>query len=402
MCQLTLLDFQDARFTRFVAKPLTELNTIGIEAQSNNDGFGYVCFNNLDVINKSKESAQNWWNENWQEWKRKHKNPNGLYHVRAASFNTKVENEFSHPFSIGSLIMIHNGTLNYRGNIAPDDKLLKGELDNKQIDSYNFLKTLSKIVEENPPLNVEHINKNIKNWVGTFAIMVMDKRNPTKVFIIRDKEKPLYSCIFKSGKTSVGFIINTREFELQYAAELVLEYASAYNVKLSYEIEKLDDLKIWEYELGSFSLPKESTKVILPHIALPVISSRSDSKYPPQSYPQHNSFIPNISYDKVASFSEKLGLAYIEIMLLSELLFNQSFFTFDESMMDTFADFLEYLSNNNNFKGRKKIWLENLQSISRLDYYSKTSLQFPFFLNSKKSLHSEITSLKNRSELIAK
>ena len=85
MCQLTLIDLQDPRLTKFIARPLTELNTVGVSTQSNNDGFGYVCFNNLNNIVKTEESAQIWWDKNQTEWKQKHKNPNGIFHVRNCS-----------------------------------------------------------------------------------------------------------------------------------------------------------------------------------------------------------------------------------------------------------------------------------------------------------------------------
>jgi len=382
------LDFQDPRLAKFIAKPLTELNTFGIGAAENNDGFGYVCFNNLNVINKSKDSAQVWWSANLLDWKRKHRNPNGLYHVRACSFGAKdkIGDQFSHPFTLDSLILMHNGTLSFRYQAAPDKKLLDDLIDNKQIDSYNFLKTLAVYVEQSPPLKAIHINKAIKNWTGSFAFMIMDKRNPTKVFIVKDSDKILHTCIFKVGRTNVGFIINTQSFELEYAAELLVDYAAALNTKLSYEITKLDDLKIWEYTIGNFASLKEIEPLVLPilHTQQNVIQRGGTGLVV-----SNRKYVTSISYERVAKYSEELGLAYIEILLLSELLFKESFFTFDNEMMNHFADFLEYLSNNNNFKGRKKFWLESLVKHTRMEYYSKTGIKFPFFLNSKKILKSE-------------
>jgi len=398
LCQLTLLDFQDQRFAKFIAKPLTELNTIGIAANENNDGFGYLCFNNLEVINKSKDSAQIWWSEHLTEWKRKHKNPNGLYHVRACSYGskTKVGEEFSHPFSHGNLVMMHNGTMTFRYKNAPDVAILESELDDKQIDSYNFLRTLSVFVEQDPPLKMEHFNKVIKNWTGSFAIMAIDKRNPSKVFIAKDADKLLHICTFKVGKTNVGLIVNTQVFELEYAAELLIDYAAALNTKLTYTIHKLDDLKVWEYTVGSFNFPQKAVTIVLPELITKVpVAARNYHGLPGNLSPR-SGFYSSVSYEKVAKFSEELGLTYLEILVMSELLFKETFFTFDDNMMSSFADFLEYLSNNNGFKGRRKIWLENLNRFTRIDFYTKTQLSFPYFLNSRAALKFQIGALSNR------
>jgi len=56
MCQLTLIEFKDQRLAKLIIRPLTEINTVGISTFANNDGFGYVCFSNLDNIIKTKEN----------------------------------------------------------------------------------------------------------------------------------------------------------------------------------------------------------------------------------------------------------------------------------------------------------------------------------------------------------
>ena len=64
MCQLTLLDISDQKIARAIIRPLTELNTLGIEGSVNNDGFGYMTFAKAGEVYKSKHSAQKWWEEN--------------------------------------------------------------------------------------------------------------------------------------------------------------------------------------------------------------------------------------------------------------------------------------------------------------------------------------------------
>src|SRR3990167_4002137 len=90
MCQLTLIEFKDQRLAKLIIRPLTEINTVGISTFANNDGFGYVCFSNLDNIIKTKESAQNWWTDNKTQLLKHNKNIKKNYNTKKIK-TTKIE-----------------------------------------------------------------------------------------------------------------------------------------------------------------------------------------------------------------------------------------------------------------------------------------------------------------------
>src|SRR3990167_4658925 len=111
MCQLTLIEFKDQRLAKLIIRPLTEINTVGISTFANNDGFGYVCFSNLDNIIKTKESAQNWWTD--------------------------------------------NKTIKIK-KLKKKKKELQPQKNENNTDSKNFLNTLELFVKKTPPLTKEH------------------------------------------------------------------------------------------------------------------------------------------------------------------------------------------------------------------------------------------------------
>ena len=389
MCQLTLIDFLDPKLAKLIARPLTELNTVGIVNQSNNDGFGYVCFSNLQDIVKSQESAQIWWDENLTTWKRKTRSVNGIYHVRNCSQGKdKMGAEHAHPFATKNLIQIHNGTMNLRF-IGPEHDKLKPLTSDKDIDSNNFLKTLEYFVEKDPPLKPKHINQAIKNWTGSFVLMLIDRRNPGIVTIAKDDIKLLHSCKFKNGKSNIGLILNTEKFELEYAANLLVDFAALLNIKLTYEIKELRKLAIWEYEIGTYELPGDNTVVV------PAEQTKAVQKqYPIQK--QFDLPIPAnaTAHSQVANLTYNLGLSYLELAMLSEILYKRNFFVLDAKEMTELCEFLTQLEAGNYSDKKRQIWNKALKNNSKMHLYTNSKMSFPFFVNSKKFLQKVLETCK--------
>ena len=389
MCQLTLIDFLDPKLAKLIVRPLTELNTVGVVNQSNNDGFGYVCFSNLLDIVKSQESAQIWWDENLINWKRKTRSVNGIYHVRNCSQGKdKMGEEHAHPFITKNLIQIHNGTMNLRFN-GPESDKIRPLISTKNIDSNNFLKTLEYFVEKDPPLKPKHINQTIKNWAGTFALMLIDKRKPGIVTIAKDDVKVLHSCTFKNGNSNIGLIVNTEKFELEYAANLLIDFAALMNIKLTYEIKELQKLAIWEYEIGSYTIPKNNTAIVLPKIYETV-----QKQYPIQKLFDLKPKINLTAHASIAQLAFNLGLSYLELAMLSEILFKRNFFVLETVEMTELCEFLTQLETGNSSHKKQQIWNKALKNSSKMYLYTNSKMSFPFFVNNKKFLQKTLETCK--------
>ena len=401
MCQLTLIDLQDIRLAKFITRPLTELNTVGVSTQSNNDGFGYVCFNNLNNIIKTEESAQIWWDKNQNEWKQKHRNPNGLFHVRNCSQGKDKEGpKHAHPFINENIIQIHNGTLNLRfwGNEVQE---LKKLIDNKKIDSENFLQTIQYFVKNDKHLTSKHLEATLKNWDGTFAIMLVDKRNPTKILIAKDDVKKLHKCIIKNGKIKEGIIINTEFFELEYVTNILVKFAEALNIKLTYEIEELSDLKIWEYTIGSYEL-KAPVKTIERPKVVSGAKSKEEDKWNGSSYhnaaPAYVQPKPESVSQLITTSATRLDLSYLDITVLAEILFKKNIFVLDNEEMLSFAQFLESLQKTFKDNATKPIWEKATKNTLRTQLYQQTDIFFPYILNKKSYLQRELDKWENTNQ----
>lgn len=395
MCQLTLIDFDDKRLAKFVVRPLTEINMLGINATSNHDGFGYVRFTALDEIVKSKLQVNTWWTEFNFDFRRKFRNVNGIYHVRACSSTNKnkTDDEHSHPFETENIILAHNGTLHFRHN-SKDEKDLKSLMDDDVIDSENFLKVLDYYVQNDivqPHLVADNIQEAVDQWSGSYAFLILDRRNPKSVFVVKDDDKKLHKAEFTIGKKTVGIIINTMPYELKYVGVLLCQYAEAFDMKLTFTIEELDDMNIWIYRRDTYKLNNPVMEIVKPKTATVVVyDSRSGGQ---QSFPRQSvagrTVNPKVPYERAASFIFALHLSYIEVIMMTEVLFGQNFFTFDADMMNLYADFLEQLKDKHSYKGRIKAWNNAIGHNKRTDIYTKTKIQFPFFLNSQKFLKKE-------------
>src|SRR3990167_3440832 len=358
MCQLTLIEFKDQRLAKLIIRPLTEINTVGISTFANNDGFGYVCFSNLDNIIKTKESAQNWWTDNKTQLLKPNKNINGLYHVRACSpGQPKDQDIHSHPIENKNLIQIHNGTLEIYKH-RKENKDLEPLIKFNSTDSANFLNTLEYYVEQNPPLSTKHILKTLDHWNGTYALMIIDKRLKNEIFIIKDDIKTLNSCTFYIQQEPIGIIINTGDFEINYIANIIESFLNlADNIKVTFNIEKIENLTISNYKLGSYTFPQIIEKI---PIKVEKIVHNPISFYKSKT---HNNYAP------LVNLLTKLNISYNELQIISEVCLNKNIFILNDSDIQKLTQ-LEGLSLDgmvcykNTWVKRKKT--ENIQPRSPL------------------------------------
>jgi predicted glutamine amidotransferase len=381
MCQLTLLDISDQKLARALIRPLTELNTLGVEGTANNDGFGYMTFAKAGEVFKSKDSAQEWWPENQKEFNKRHRNINGIYHVRAASYTNKkyIEDQFSHPFNLGNIVLAHNGTLTYQKN-GPDKDKLKAIPDDL-IDTQEFVFALEVLRKNDEVLTADHINKTLKNFTGVFAFLMWDKLQPKKIFIVRDDIKTLFKMqLFNDGKP-FGIIVNTKEWELEYIVNIIGSIGKLLGHNLTYTIEKLTDMSIFEYKMGSYEIGEKIGTIVKPTFVMGQTNNRARTT--PYTWQDDRPYL------NVTEHMLKLQLTYTEILVMSEVIFNKSILVFDKDEMDEFAEILEELEKKHNHRNRMKAWAnlrKKTPKIDRMDLYEKFDLEFPFFFNSKSHL----------------
>jgi len=381
MCQLTLLELSDQKIARNIIRPLIEINTLGIGlGPSNHDGFGYMTFAQIGEVYKSKDSGEIWWNSHDKEFRKKHRNVNGIYHVRAASTNLKkIEDEFAHPFKLNNLILTHNGTIHFRSHSAPDKDLI-GDLPKDITDSQEFLYVLE-LLSLGRPLTPDIINRAIKNFRGLFVFMIWDKLQPKKVFIVRGEDRFLHKSEFYiDEKEPVGILLNTMKWELRHISRQICYMANALGQNMTYKFEELDKFSIYEYKLGSFHLGNPIAKVD----KVTIIQ---------QSWPAANTVVGFLSgntpgWIEAEIHANNLSLTYVELLVLSELLFGKTFLLFDKEEMEYFAEALTEFDEKHNHKGRLKLWnkIKNKTDASPIELYKTLDLEFPYFFNSKSSM----------------
>jgi len=397
MCQLTLIDFSSQRIAKHTIKHLSVLNHLGVGTGSNHDGFGCMLFSN-GVITKSEKSSYLWWWEDGNKFLEENRNVNGIYHVRAASISnstTKNKKEYSHPFELGNLVLAHNGTLDFIRYGAPDTDEIEPLINIKDkdfIDSQEFLIALNYLMG-NSLLTANHIKTAMKNFYGVFAFLIYDKRQPKDVFVVRSSGKKLFKLEIKIEDKPWGILINTGEFELEYISDVILSLCEVAGIKnIDFIKTEVPKESIHLYKIGSFVLNtkldkiEETTRVY----KTPASSSRSQM-VPYSGSPSNNysAYKKNESYiEELVAFMKSSLFTLSEFNLLAELIYGKTIYVFEKSDMKEFSELLGMYKKVLN-GGRKKAWRDILGSLNKksgAEFYKKTGIEFPWFLNSKKEL----------------
>lgn len=175
-------------------------------------------------------------------------------HNRAAT-RGKVNNQNAHPFNVGHITLVHNGSLVTTHGLPEHEQF--------DVDSHAIAHTINKVGIENCS----------DMFNGAFALVWHDDRNNT-INLFRNSERPLYfSKTVATGNTS-GDILIASEFKM---AEWIA-YRNGYEVDKTYAVGEgslivfhKEDIR--DYEVKKLKL-REPTKVI----SLPYHGRDNDKK----------------------------------------------------------------------------------------------------------------------------
>lgn len=405
MCQLTMIDVDTKlKISKAFIQSLLEINTLGIGAMPNRDGFGYMLFSEPGVVVKSVDDAIKWFATNGSKWRTEKKDFNGIYHVRLASVvtNRTIYEADAHPHFAGKIVLTHNGTLNWQYT-ADGSKEIDPLFPKDCIDSEKLVITINHYVGDGL-LTEEHINKALSHFTGAYAIMVYDSQQPGILFVIRGNDKKLHKLEIKDDTTGerVGLIINTGAWELAHWGRLVKHAMQALTTKkLSFIISEVPELKVFKYMIGTYTLGEavcEAEKCT--YVTQSVSSDSSHVHVHGQRYIPQSSPTPTALVDKIIASCFTIGITYRELCILSEIIFDESFLTVDENSMIILEGILSTLTKSN-FSGRKKEWdnLLKLLKVSPVVAYTQRGIEFPFFINSKKVLRKEVLNVEKESRI---
>lgn len=411
MCQLTLLDIDPkTKLGKATIRNLIELNQQAIakfSPQSNEDGFGYMTFAKAPEITKTGKSAGEWWHENWENYQKSVRNPNGMYHVRAASNNVStIFEDDAHPFHHGHIVLAHNGTMSEDKKLENDEVLQKlfetADPKEPMIDSEKFCALLANICGDEK-LEKEHIVLAMEYFHGPFAMLIYDTKQPKKMFIVRGKDRPLHCATLYKDKRrgeKIGMVLNTHLYELMYWSKMVKSISKEYlGLNLHIGIQILAEESIFEYEIGSYDVgePVEEIKQTTQTYVYPARQINHVNHHRSSS----TNFSTGSYNDRAQSYVDIYGLCADLEMTLSELLLLAEYIN-GVCLQAHTADDLENLRSvliklsDFDFEGRKKTWTEFLKEnkVGAINVYKNCPVSFPYILMSKKLLKKNLSEFK--------
>jgi hypothetical protein len=336
-----------------------------------------------------------------------------ISHVRSASFNHKeicIDN--THPFMVGHLVLIHNGTL----EASNDKKEL--ELANK-IDSYWFLSHLASVVGK-ANLKPSHIVSAMKSFDGKFAFIIHDTHQPTKVFIVKGKSARLHHSILKDADGNIlVHLINTDSSNIT-GSILPFYYRAITKRKIEIETpESFDDESIWIFDTKDSSLVKCEEKIIETSAPAPRVYETNgfsrggrvwdedDDIMGYQGFVGHSRVnVPQSSganndgrlIDDICEVAFDLDLSLSELNHLCELHTGESIIYLDGKDIGIFHDFMTkrvkplYANQRGDSKKHiwesiKEKWKETYPDANELiELYASARIRFPWFTESKAKL----------------
>ena len=397
MCQLTFLHGQTP-FVKGILGNLTLMNSNG-----NSDGHGFYFPPPIKMYYKTKISGGDKVFQN-SYWDRIESCIGDLgeiallSHVRSASLRHKVINATNaHPHQVGSIILMHNGTL------EPDNVEL--EIPDK-IDSYWYTKRLAEIVGRKH-LKPQHISEAMEDFRGKFAFLIADTKQPNIIYVVKGKSASLgYANYVDNEGKNICFAINTTKKNLEtITLPMFWRAITSRGINLVETPVELDDESIYVYDLpkGSLILTdqkiKERATVI--SIRTPVnnrnayngMGYRDSGAY--SSY-QSASSEGRIVYELCMGASD-MRLSFSELNHMFLLLHGCSILYANGDEIKSIASFIDKLRKTwetNANKKKEKLWLEALEEFNKKSPNSPTmqlytldpKLRFPWFLNSTKGL----------------
>lgn len=146
----------------------------------NNDGTGIgICSSENLFIKHYLKAAKFVYLKETMDYLRKHGSSHPLIgHVRHATNGDKKDSHYikedAHPFVYGNIMGAHNGHFGNYKEVIEEQEL---DLEKATIDSAAFFCSLAKELE-NQELNVEALNRTIKEFEGSFTMLIHDTLQP--------------------------------------------------------------------------------------------------------------------------------------------------------------------------------------------------------------------------------
>jgi predicted glutamine amidotransferase len=364
---------------------------------NNKDGLGYFVI--PDMIHRTTESGtvavyHNEYHDDLRSYIGDSKETAIISHVRAASLQFKdlMELEHTHPFQIGKLIVMHNGTLE-----AKDEK---HEIED-MIDSYWYTHRLATIVGKKK-LTPMHIKEAMEDFTGKFALLIVDMAQPETLFIAKGRMAYLYKSTIKDSRGRLlANILNTSKQNIQYCpARMYWKAMRGNNLTIEEPVE-LDDESIYIYDIPSKEMVKtdveikeESSVIVHRHHPASDFNRGMMSAYE-DDYNWGSDYVSprdiDKQIDKISDLAFSMKLKFTDINLLFSLVCGSSIMFADKEDVSLFYDFMKELENEHNNRVGKKLanWTIIQQSFydkypngSSVEIYEKTDLAFPWFLQS--------------------
>lgn len=394
MCQLTFLHGQTS-LVKGILGNLTLMNSAG-----NSDGHGFYFPSPIKKYYKTKLSGgdkvfqTNYW-DRIESCIGDLEEVALLSHVRSASINHKIINaENAHPHQVGSIILMHNGTL------EPDDIELEIE---DRIDSYWYTKALAEIVGRKH-LKPKHISEAMEKFRGKFAFLIADTKQPDIIYVVKGKSASLgYANYIDDEGKNICFALNTMKKNLEtITLPMFWRAITSGGIHLSEKPVELEDESIYVYDIpkGSLILTDESVKeratvhrTSVSRGAYSGLGYRDNDGY--TSY-QSASSEGRLIYELCNGASDMI-LSFSELNHMFLLLHGCSILYASGEEIKTMASFIEKLRKTwetNSNKKKETVWREALQEFSEKSpdlpimhlYNLDSKLRFPWFLNSVKGL----------------
>ena len=403
MCQLTLIHGRSD-----VARVLLPNLTLSNSIDNNKDGHGYfviptMIWRTIDPGNKIVFEDE--YHDSLKEYIGDRKEVAIISHVRSASykFRDMLDVEHTHPFQCGNLVLMHNGTL-----IPKDSKL---EIDNT-IDSYWFTQYLASIVGKEK-LTPEHIAKAMEEFIGKFALFIVDMKQPNKIFIAKGKIATLYETTIVDGRNKIlARVLNTSKQNLHFSSlPMYWRAFKSTSLKIN-EPKELDDESIYIYDINKAELIK-SDVTIEEETTSTTTTIHIDGRFMGQqgAYSGYDHWSEENSYgapktldsmiDKISDMAFKMKLRFTDVNLLFSIVCGSSIMFADKMDVQIFHKFMNLLMEEYDNRVGKKLpnWTLIQQSFynefphgTGLEIYEKTNLNFPWFLQSG----SRIKNVSNR------
>lgn len=388
MCNITLIDTKEDIINPYYVRLITTTNSL----LGNTDGFGYYTFGN-DKLVKTKDESAIYWRHHYKEFI-KEKQINGIYHVRKASTVTvngvkEEDDNKSHPFNFGNIILAHNGFLNFR-NTHVDAEKYKKDIEGDYIDSQKLAIVLSKICE-NGKVTFDNIKDSLNLFGGAYCLAIKGKKD-NFAWLCRGKDRTLFQINILQNKKPVGILVNTTPLSIILIGEFLLDFG------FDYEFSELTENTTYKYNLGSYKL-EETGKILQDSVydavkvaTTPIIYSGYKNNYASE--------VETSIYEDILDLMYGMGLIITDLIILSELVIGKPIFILDKDEYKAFKVFLEKL-NVEAHNSRLVAWDEILKYKDGNMYklYNNNKIQYPFLLNSKDELKSFLSKIMEEKKV---